>query len=412
MSVAPLHLYVHIPFCVHKCPYCDFNSHVRQSPPWSTYQQALLRELSYWSAQPQYAGRPIQTIFFGGGTPSLAPPSLIRAVLDATGQLFEINRHAEITLEANPGTAEAERFADYRDAGVNRLSMGVQSFDDKELKWLERIHSGHEAIVAYNMARNAGFEQINLDLMYGLPDQSIETWMHHLEQVVSLAPGHISCYQLTVEPHTQLAVRHKQTPLHLPGEDLSLSFLVQTRERLAEAGYTAYEISNFSKPGMHCRHNDAYWQYHDYIGIGAGAAGKWDICEGDTPDDGIIRYSNVRSPETYIKSASDTGSTINSREQLSAPQAAAESVWLGLRRTNGISHEWFKARFGASPEILFADVLSSWKKNGCLNVTSKRLNLTEKGLGLADSIAASVLQTAVQKEAGCQSALNFETLRQ
>jgi oxygen-independent coproporphyrinogen-3 oxidase len=407
MPVAPLHLYVHIPFCVHKCPYCDFNSHVRQSPPWSAYQQTLLRELSYWSAQPQYADRPIQTIFFGGGTPSLAPPSLIQAVLSMTGQLFEINHHAEITLEANPGTAEAERFADYRNAGVNRLSIGAQSFDDKELKWLERIHSGQEVITAYEAARNVGFEQISLDLMYGLPDQSIETWMHHLEQVLSLAPEHVSCYQLTVEPHTQLAVRHKQTPLHLPDEDLALSFLMQTRERLAQAGYAAYEISNFSKPSMHCRHNDSYWQYHDYIGIGAGAAGKWDM-----PDGGIIRYNNMRSPETYIRSASDTGSAINSREQLSAPQAAAESVWLGLRRTDGISREWFKARFGASPEILFGDALSPWKKSGCLNVTSEQLNLTEKGLGLADSIAASVLQTVVQEEVDYQSALDFGVLRQ
>jgi len=367
----------------------------------------LLRELSYWSAQPQYAGRPIQTIFFGGGTPSLAPPSLIRAVLSAVGQRFGINRHVEITLEANPGTAEAKRFADYRNAGINRLSMGVQSFDDRELKWLERIHSDHEAIAAYDMAREAGFEQINLDLMYGLPDQSIKTWMHHLEQVVALAPEHISCYQLTVEPHTQLAVRHKQTPFHFPDEDLSLNFLMQTREQLAQAGYAAYEISNFSKPGMHCRHNDGYWQYHDYMGIGAGAAGKW-----DTSDGGIIRYSNMRSPEAYIKSASDTGRAINSREELSAPQAAAESVWLGLRRTDGISREWFKARFGASPEILFGDTLSPWKKNACLNVTSERLNLTGKGLGLADSIAASVLQTSVQKEADCQPASNLKTLQQ
>jgi len=171
----PLHLYVHIPFCLHKCPYCDFNSHVRPSPPWDVYQQALLRELAYWSVQPQYAGRPIQTIFFGGGTPSLAPPSLIRAIIETAERLLALEPATEITLEANPGTVEAERFADYHQAGINRLSIGVQSFNDKELKWLERIHSGREAIAAYDMARNAGFKQINLDLMYGLPDQTIET---------------------------------------------------------------------------------------------------------------------------------------------------------------------------------------------------------------------------------------------
>jgi len=345
-----------------------------------------LKELAYWSAQRQYAGRAIHTIFFGGGTPSLAPPSLIRDVIETGRQLFTVKQHAEITLEANPGCAEACRFADYRDAGVNRLSIGVQSFDDRELKWLERIHGANEAMAAYNMARHAGFEQINLDLMYGLPDQTIGAWMHHLEQAISLAPEHLSCYQLTVEPHTQLALRHRQVPLPLPGEEHSLAFLTQTRARLASAGYHAYEISNFSKPGMHCRHNDAYWQYHDYIGIGAGAAGKWDM-----PDGGIVRYGNARSPETYIKSVSEAGNAINNREELSAPRAAAEAVWLGLRRTHGISHDWFKTRFDTSLETLFGSVLLPWEKSGCLDITPERLRLTEKGLGLADSIAASVL---------------------
>jgi len=394
----PLHLYVHIPFCLHKCPYCDFNSHVRQSPPWSAYQEALLRELAHWSTQRQYTDRPVHTIFFGGGTPSLAPPSLIQAIVETAERLFTLKPDTEITLEANPGTVEAERFADYHQAGVNRLSIGVQSFDAEELKWLERIHSGREAIAAYDMARNAGFKQINLDLMYGLPDQTTGAWIQHLNQTISLAPEHISCYQLTVEPHTQLAVRHKQASFPLPGEDLSLNFLTQTREQLASAGYHAYEISNFSKPGMHCRHNDAYWQYHDYIGIGAGAAGKWDVCEGDMPDTGIVRYSNTRSPEMYIQSTLETEHAINSQEQLSAMQAAAESIWLGLRRTDGVSREWFKTRFGVSPEVMFDTTLSPWQKNGCLNITSEQLNLTEKGLGLADSIAASVLQTSDQKE--------------
>jgi len=384
----PLHLYVHIPFCIHKCPYCDFNSHARQSPPWSAYQEALLRELAYWFVQPQYVGRPIHTIFFGGGTPSLAPASLIRSVVEATEQLFTLKQDTEITLEANPGTAEADRFTAYRDAGVNRLSIGVQSFDGKELKWLERIHSVQEALAAYEMARHARFEQINLDLMYGLPDQPIETWMHHLDQAISLAPEHLSCYQLTVEPHTQLAIRHRQTRLALPDEERSLDFLIQTRTRLAMAGYSAYEISNFSKPGMRCKHNDGYWQYHDYIGIGAGAAGKW-----DTADGGIVRYSNKRAPEAYIQSSLETGCAINSREELSASQAAAEAVWLGLRRTDGISCNDFKLRFGDAPETMFADALSLWLKNNYLSATPDSLKLTEKGLSLADSIAASVLQT-------------------
>ncbi len=375
---------------MHKCPYCDFNSHVRKDPPWKAYQEALLCELAHRAVQPQYAGRPIQTVFFGGGTPSLAPPSLIRAILSASEYLFGIRRSAEITLEANPGCAEACRFADYRDAGVNRLSIGVQSFDDRELQWLERIHSVSEALAAYDMARQAGFEHINLDLMYGLPDQTGETWIHHLDQAISLAPEHLSCYQLTVEPHTQLSVRHRRARLSLPGEAHSLDFLMQTRARLATAGYRAYEISNFSQPGMHCRHNDGYWQYHDYIGIGAGAAGKW-----DTPDGGIVRYGNTRSPEIYIQSTLENGSAIHRRETLSALHAAAESVWLGLRRTDGIPRRYFHSRFGCDVHEMFASSLDPWEETGHLERTETRLNLTAKGLALADSIAASVLQAAI-----------------
>lgn len=389
---SPLHLYVHIPFCLHKCAYCDFNSHERRSPPWQDYQHALLRELRQWSKSSVFAGRIIDSIFFGGGTPSLAPPSLIGSVLEAAGQLFPVKQDAEITLEANPGTAEAQRFTDYRNTGINRLSIGVQSFDEMELKWLERIHSAGEAIAAYDMARHAGFERINLDLMYGLPDQTVETWMHHLDRAISLAPDHLSCYQLTVEPHTQLAIRHKQNRLPLPDEECSLSFLTRTRARLEAAGYHAYEISNFSKPGMRCRHNDGYWLYHDYMGIGAGASGKW-----DTPDGGVIRYNNKRAPEAYIRSALETGKAINNRETLSAPQAAAESVWLGLRRTDGISRHDFNRRFGCDVHKLFASPLAPWEEAGHLERTDAHFKLTAKGVNLADSIATTVLQTDLEK---------------
>jgi len=388
---SPLHLYAHLPFCTHKCPYCDFNSHEQSTPPWRGYQDALLHELSRWSAHPSFAGRAIGTVFFGGGTPSLAPPSLIRAILNAANQRFGLKEDAEITLEANPGSADTARFAAYRDAGVNRLSLGVQSFDSAELAWLERIHDGGDALRAFTTARGAGFAQINLDLIYGLPNQSVNAWLGHLDKAIQLSPEHLSCYQLTVEPHTQLAVRHRQTPFDLPGEDLALSFLTQTRARLAVADYQAYEISNFSRPGMHCRHNDGYWQYHDYIGIGAGASGKW-----DTPDGGTVRYCNARSPESYIKSVRETGRAINSREKLSKAQAAAEFVWLGLRRTDGVSRRRFHSRFGCDIHELFASPLGPWEETDHLERTDAHLKLTAKGLCLADSIAASLLQTAIQ----------------
>lgn len=398
MPSRPVHLYVHIPFCIHKCSYCDFNSHARTSPPWDDYQHALLQELRYWSESPLFAGRTVDTLFFGGGTPSLAPAELILNVVESATQLFTLEHDIEITLEANPGTLEVNRFSDYRDAGVNRLSIGIQSFSDMELKWLGRIHDVREAYAAYEMARYARFEQVNFDLMYGLPDQSIETWIQHLDQAISLAPEHLSCYQLTVEPHTQLAISHKQSPLALPDEEGSLNFFMQTRARLAAAGYNAYEISNFAKPGMHCRHNDGYWQYHDYIGVGAGAAGKW-----DTPDGGIVRYSNTRSPEAYTQAISGNGNTIaiNSRETLSAAQAAAEAVWLGLRRTDGIACNEFRKRFSDDPQTMFANALSPWLKGNYLCATHDSLKLSKKGLGLADSIAASVLQSVVLSAKAC-----------
>jgi len=382
----PLHLYVHIPFCIHKCAYCDFNSHVRSAPPWADYQQALLNELAHWSAQQQFSNRRIDSIFFGGGTPSLAPPELIEAIIHDTQTLFDLNDDVEITLEANPGTVEANRFAGYRKAGINRLSIGVQSFDDAELKWLERIHNSEEAKSAFAMARNAGFDNINLDLMYGLPNQSMHAWLTNLNTAIALAPEHLSCYQLTVEAHTELAVRHSQSPLPLPEDKESLSFLWKTRQKLAENGYESYEISNFCKNFRKCAHNDSYWLYHDYIGIGAGAAGKW-----DNQDGGITRYSNKRSPESYIKAVKNIRNAINSSETLLLNQAAAEAIWLGLRRTDGISQAWFAARFGHDLEVLFDAELKPWLKNGCLHLSSGCLRLTEKGLNLADSIAADFL---------------------
>ncbi|MDQ6987026.1 MAG: radical SAM family heme chaperone HemW [Mariprofundaceae bacterium] len=389
-SKEPLHVYVHVPFCVHKCPYCDFNSHVRNEPPWDDYRRALLAELTFWARQSQFSGRRIHSVFFGGGTPSLAPPSLIEALLCEIQRLFYFTDDAEITLEANPGSVEAARFAAYRAAGVNRLSIGVQSFDDAELKWLERIHSGDEAKNALATARKAGFDNINLDLMYGLPRQTMDAWLENLDSAIALSPEHLSCYQLTVEAHTELAVRHNKSPLALPEDEKSLDFLWKTRQKLAKNGYKAYEISNFAKKDQKCVHNDAYWLYHDYIGIGAGAAGKWDLKNGDYADGGITRYSNKRSPESYIQAVTTTQSAINSSETVSGKQAAAEAIWLGLRRTNGISRAWFNNRFGSDLAILFHNELAPWMQKEHLKLTSERLLLSEKGLALADSIAADL----------------------
>ena len=386
MSISnPLMLYVHTPYCVHKCHYCDFNSHVRGDPDWQKYGLALHSELSQWARQPQFSGRQLASIFLGGGTPSLAPASLIESLIGKASELFRVSDDIEISLEANPGTIDQSNFAGFREAGVNRLSIGVQSLKDEELKWLERIHSSEQAVAALKAGREAGFENINLDLMYGLPDQTLEGWMETLNRAIDLNPEHLSCYQLTVEPHTKLAAEVDRVAAQLPGDELALEFLFKTRERLAEAGYEAYEVSNFARKGFKCRHNDGYWLYRDYIGIGAGASGKW-----DTEDGGVSRYTNIRNPEKYNDSSLKDGRAINSSEELSKDTAAAEALWQGLRRTGGISNAWFTERFGESALDLFKDQLQPWFDSGSLVSNDGTLALTADGLPFADSIAAEL----------------------
>lgn len=386
MSPSPLQLYVHIPYCIHKCHYCDFNSHVRAQPDWQAYQQALIAELDFWAEQEQYQHRRIHSIFFGGGTPSLAPASLIAEVLAHAQNLFGFEKNIETTLEANPGTVDMQAFQGFYQAGINRLSMGVQSLDHQELQWLERIHNKDEVYQAFDAARSAGFDNINLDLMYGLPQQTLAQWQQSLDTALQFNPEHLSCYQLTVEPHTKLAARHASSPYKLPDDETSLDFFHQTRSSLAQAGYQAYEISNFSKPDKYCRHNDGYWLYHDYIGIGAGASGKW-----DKQDGGTHRYSNVRTPEKYTAQAIEQGTAINSDESLSLQQAAAEAVWIGLRRKTGVNDLWFQQRFEKSVNVYFQSELAPWLDDKKLTWQQSQVQLTEEGIPLADAIAASVI---------------------
>ncbi len=386
MQQSPLQLYIHIPYCIHKCHYCDFNSHVRTQPDWQAYEQALIAELEYCSKQEPFQNRQLHSVFFGGGTPSLAPASLIGNVLEHAQHLFGFENHIEITLEANPGTVDMQAFQGFFNAGINRLSMGVQSLDTKELTWLERIHDSSEVYQAFDAARKAGFDNINLDFMYGLPEQSLEQWLQTLDAALQFKPEHLSCYQLTVEPHTKLAARHASSPYKLPDDETSLAFFHSTRETLAKAGYEAYEISNFAKSNKYCRHNDGYWLYHDYIGIGAGASGKWDMKDG-----GTYRYSNTRTPEKYTTQAIQTGSAINSDESLALQQAAAEAVWVGLRRKGGIDNRWFENRFQQDITAYFQSDLEAWLNDNKLIWHGQQLQLAESGIPLADAIAESVL---------------------
>jgi len=363
---------------------------VRDAIPWQRYEQALIRELYYWAEHPAYRQRTLTTLFFGGGTPSLAPPSLIAHVLQTARTLFPCSSDAEVTLEANPGSSDAVHFAELHACGINRLSIGVQSLQSQQLQWLERIHTKQEALTALAEARASGFDNINLDLMYGLPGQNCDNWLQTLQQAIALTPEHLSCYQLTVEPHTQLAYRHQRTPYALPEEQLALTLMEATRNTLASHGYEAYEISNFAKPGRYCRHNDAYWCYHDYIGIGAGAAGKFDHADGS-----VTRYGNTRTPEHYMHQIDEQGHALQQSESLSVRMAAAEAIWLGLRRSDGIHLATFRQRFGNAPDEMFADALAPFMAQNALQTDTAYMKVTTTGRALADEIAACVIQAAI-----------------
>jgi len=385
-SPSPLHLYVHIPYCLHKCAYCDFNSHAHSAPPWADYLHALRKELRHWSGQPQYAGRGLSSIYFGGGTPSLAPAELISGIIEDASLHFGLEDETEISLEANPGAVDAGRFADYRTAGVNRLSVGAQSFNDSELAWLERTHCADETARTFSMARDAGFDNISLDLIYGMPGQGTGAWLKGLQTALKMEPEHLSCYQLTIEPHTLLAARHHRSPLDLPADDEALDFFQSTRAHLEDSGYPPYEISNFSRPGRHCRHNDGYWLYDDYIGIGAGACGKWDCNDGT-----VHRYMNLKSPAHYLKRIAGHRNAVKGKEIRTVTQAAAEAVWLGLRRQHGISRRRFAGRFGEDLWKMFGRRLQPWRETGDLILTPEFVCLSSTGQAMADAIALSVL---------------------
>lgn len=290
----PLSLYVHIPWCVQKCPYCDFNSHALKAEiPEQQYIDALIEDLDIDinRYQLKYADRPLHSIFIGGGTPSLISPSQIGRLLREIEQRFRFKTDIEITMEANPGTIEAKRFEDYRKYGVTRISIGIQSFEQQKLKRLGRIHGSLEATRAAKLAHKIGLNSFNLDLMHGLPDQSVEQALSDLDKAIELNPPHLSWYQLTIEPNTLFYSK----PPELPDEDKLWDIFELGNDKLAQAGYIQYEISGYSKAGYQCQHNLNYWRYGDYLGIGCGAHGKLSFTDGQ-----IIRTTKVKHPRGYL----------------------------------------------------------------------------------------------------------------
>jgi putative oxygen-independent coproporphyrinogen III oxidase len=332
----PLSLYVHLPWCVSKCPYCDFNSHkAALSLPDHRYVEALLVDLAQEAARA--GGRRIETIFFGGGTPSLFGAGEIGEIIAAARSLMSVARDAEITMEANPGTVERGRLAGYRLAGVNRLSLGVQSFDGESLRRLGRIHGPAEVFEAWRDAREAAFDSVNLDLMYALPGQSVAGALADVRQALALSPQHVSWYQLTLEPNT---VFYASPPADLPEEDAVVEIEETGRGLLAGAGYEQYEVSAFALPGHRCRHNLNYWQFGDYLGVGAGAHGKL------TGEDGSIRrYAKPGHPLAYMQ-ACEAGSIPRNERLLDSADVAFEYMLNALRLPGGFREADFVARSG------------------------------------------------------------------
>ncbi len=376
-------LYVHIPYCHAKCPYCDFNSYAATEWPEEHYADALLAELAAYADMPTWQGTTLATIFFGGGTPSLFRPPTIARLLDGIAARWSVASEAEITLEANPGTVERTRLAGFRGAGVNRLSFGVQSFQPDLLRTLGRIHSADDARAALAAARAAGFDNVNLDLIFAVPGQTRAAWAADVAELVACAPEHVSAYNLTYEPGTPFhAWRGRGELVPLP-EDDELWMYEHARAAFARAGYEQYEISNFARPGREARHNCGYWRGVAYLGIGAGAHSY-----AAAPGWGE-RWSNERIPERYMAGVA-AGGAVASRETLSFDTAAAEFMFLGLRELRGVDPAAFAARFHTPLETVHPEV-GAFRRDGLLVDRGGRLALSERGLLVADSVFATFL---------------------
>lgn len=374
----PLSLYVHLPWCVSKCPYCDFNSHVHKGPlPEAAYVAALLADLE--TELRFTAGRRVETVFFGGGTPSLFAPESVAALLDGIRARLPLAIDAEITLEANPGTVEHGRFAGYRDAGVNRISLGAQSFRARQLALLGRIHAVDDTLRAVDELRAAEIRNFNLDLMYALPEQSLADACADIDAALGLAPPHLSHYQLTLEPGT---VFHQRPP-PLPDEELADEIQRVTHARLADAGFVLYEVSAWSRPGHECRHNLNYWSFGDYLGIGAGAHGKLTIA-GE-----IVRTVKAPQPREYLERAA-RGGALGSREPVPAVQRPFEFMLNALRLPGGFANEAFESRTGL-PMAAVEAILESAAERGLTVASAGGWRPTPFGLRFLNDLQALFL---------------------
>ena len=367
-----LGLYLHIPYCLHKCGYCDFNSHPENRKESIHYIDALLKELRSY-AKKEYT---VTSVFMGGGTPTILLPSQLKQILNTVQQGFNLTSDCEITIEANPATIKLQSLQEIHKAGYNRISIGVQSFDQKELQLLERVHGEKEIHSTVHRARSANFENLSMDLIFALPGQTIEKWQSNLKQAIAKNPDHLSTYNLTIEPATAFFKLHKRGKLILPNEDIQLEMYETTIRTLKDAGYQHYEISNFAKPGMESQHNINYWNNGEYIGVGAGASS---YLNGE-------RFKNTNLPSNYIREIKAKKNAIESRERLEPIHAMGETLMLGLRMLKGVSVDAFERRFQVSFQKVYGKVLAPLLNQELITYNQNRIALSRKGLLLANSV--------------------------
>jgi putative oxygen-independent coproporphyrinogen III oxidase len=379
----PLALYIHWPFCLSKCPYCDFNSHVRETVDAQRWQNALLRELDYYADQ--LAERTITSIFFGGGTPSLMPPALVAALIDRVGQRWKVASDLEITLEANPTSVEAEKFRAFRAAGVNRVSLGIQSLRDADLKFLGREHDARQARAAITLAAKT-FPRYSFDLIYARHGQTAASWAVELREALTLAGDHLSLYQLTLEPGTQFFTRANRGEAMAADPAAAAAMFEETQMMMAAAGMPAYEISNHARAGHASRHNLAYWHYDDYVGIGPGAHGRFVL------DDVRCATETHRVPEVWLDHTEQHGHGLRLCDAIDDATAQREALLMGLRLTQGVDAAAWQKKFGrALADFLPAHKLMRLQDEGLLLASPTNIRATAAGLQRLNSVLEFLL---------------------
>lgn len=373
-------LYVHWPFCAAKCPYCDFNSHVRAAVEEEAWVAAILREMAY-VAEAQGEVRPVlQTVFFGGGTPSLMQGASAGRILEEARKLWPWANNVEVTLEANPASADAARFADYRAAGVNRVSLGIQALNDADLKFLGRLHNLAEAKAALALAQKT-FERVSLDLIYARPGQSLAAWEQELREALAIGTEHLSLYQLTIEPQTPFALQHQKGTLVIPDEDLAAALFDLTQEVTAAAGLPAYEVSNHAKPGAEARHNLIYWRYGAYAGVGPGAHGRLHL------GGKYIATITERLPERWLRQVESKGHGFSEWSEVAPTDAAHEHLLMNLRLAEGLDLAAYYARWSTVPSPAR---IAELQAQGLVSLEGEMLRATPRGLLVLNSLIAEL----------------------